>query len=96
MNEELNALLEDDSFVKELMEAQSPEAAEELLLGKNVSVSRSEVEAMLKAMMAQLSDSDEELDDEDLEMIAGGAATLSTVARAQMRAKEMTFQRPNR
>ena len=96
MNEELNALLEDDSFVKELMEAQSPEAAEELLLGKNVSVSRSEVEAMLKAMMAQLSDSDEELDDEDLEMIAGGAATLSTVARAQMRAKEMKFQRPNR
>ena len=96
MNEELNVLLEDDSFVKDLMDAKSPEAVEEILKDKKVKVSKSEIEAMLKAMMNQLSESSEELDEDELEMIAGGAATLSTVARAQMRVKEMRFQRPNR
>ena len=91
MNEELNVLLEDDSFVKELMEAKSTEAVEDLLKDRNVRISRSEIETMLKAMMAQISESDEELDEDELEMIAGGAATLSTVARAQLRVKEMRF-----
>ena len=91
MNEELNVLLEDDSFVKELMEAKSTEAVEDLLKDRDVKVSKTEIETMLKAMMAQLSQSDEELDEDELEMIAGGAATLSTVARAQLRAKDMRF-----
>lgn len=73
MNEKLNELLKDEAVAKELVEQESIEDAQKFLAGKGVEVSVEEIEDLRKAVAVR-AEGGEELDDEQLEQVAGGAA----------------------
>jgi hypothetical protein len=72
MNEKLNELLKDEAVAKELVEQESIEDAQKFLAGKGVEVSVEEIEDLRKAVAVR-AEGGEELDDEQLEQVAGGA-----------------------
>ncbi len=75
MNEKLNELLKDESVVKELLEQETAEDAQKFLASKGVEISIEDLEEIQKILAAQ---SDEEMDDGELENVAGGVS-LETV-----------------
>ena len=73
MNEKLNELLKDESVVKELLQQETAEDAQKFLASKGVEISIEELEEIQKALAAQ-SGEDDEVNDNELENVAGGAS----------------------
>ncbi len=71
MNEKLNELLKDEAVVKELLEQETAEDAQKFLAGKGVEISIEDLEKIQQALAAQ---SEGEMDDSQLENVAGGAS----------------------
>ncbi|MBR3630666.1 MAG: hypothetical protein IKN55_09395 [Oscillospiraceae bacterium] len=75
----LTELMENKSFAKELLSADSPETAQSLLADNGVEMSIEEIIAIAGALEKRLtSEADEnadELSDSDLEEVAGGSDT---------------------
>ncbi|MBQ7704553.1 MAG: hypothetical protein IJT73_03870 [Selenomonadaceae bacterium] len=72
MNEKLNELLKDEAVVKELLQQETAEDAQKFLASKGVEISIEDLEKIQKALAAQ--DEGEEMDDSQLENVAGGAS----------------------
>ena len=71
MNEKLNELLKDESVVKELLQQETAEDAQKFLASKGIEISIEDLEKIQKILAAQ---SDDEMDDSQLENVAGGAS----------------------
>ncbi|MBQ7704555.1 MAG: hypothetical protein IJT73_03880 [Selenomonadaceae bacterium] len=80
MNEKLAEILKDEAVVKELLQQETAEDAQKFLASKGVEISIEDLENLQKAVAAQ-SGENEEMDDSQLEQVAGGAGlTLSPAA----------------
>ena len=75
MQNKLNALLNDEAFVKELFAQETAEDAQKLLASKGVEISAEELENIRKSLIAK-TESNEEMNDESLEQVAGGANAI--------------------
>jgi predicted ribosomally synthesized peptide with nif11-like leader len=78
MNEKLVELLKDEAFVKELVAQETPEDAQKFLASKGVEVSAEELENIRKEILARI-DGNEEMNDEQLEQVAGGSVAVDVV-----------------
>ncbi len=77
----LQAKLESDkSLAERLLSKETPEEVQDLLKSEGLDFSKDEIEALRISVMKALEGEDEELSEDDLEEVAGGAAvTLGTV-----------------
>lgn len=76
MNEErIKEIFADESFVKQLLEQDTPEQVQSLLASKEIDLSIAEIEKVCELIMKQINGeiNVDELSDEDLEDVAGGA-----------------------
>jgi hypothetical protein len=81
MNEKLVELLKNEAIAKELLEKETAEDAQKFLADKGVDISIDEIENIRKGIISS-AEEDEEIDDEQLEKVAGGfsISTAITVA----------------
>ena len=70
MNEKLNEILKDEAVVKELFAQETAEDAQKFLASKGVEISTKELEELRAAISTQ---AEGEMDDEQLDKVAGGA-----------------------
>ncbi|MBQ7704556.1 MAG: hypothetical protein IJT73_03885 [Selenomonadaceae bacterium] len=92
MNEKLAEILKDEAVVKELLQQETAEDAQKFLASKGVEISIEDLENLQKAVAAQ-SGENEEMDDSQLEQVAGGVG-LSTVLELLRRQNIDTHQEP--
>ncbi len=78
MEEKIKAVMAEEGFVEKLMECQEPEQVQALFAEKGVELSLDDVMAISKGLSAALEDG-EELDEDALDSVAGGSATLAIV-----------------
>ena len=71
LKEKLEKLLQDEEFVKELLQQETAEDAQKFFAVHGVEISIDELNAIRKGIMARL-DNSEELSDDQLENVAGG------------------------
>ena len=79
MNEErIKEVFADEEFAKEFFSKETPEEAQEMLAEKDIDVSVSDLCKLMDMLIAKLENSnvETELDDEDLEDVAGGSLML--------------------
>ena len=70
MNEKLNALMQDEAFVKDLLDQETAEDAQQFLAAHDIDMTLEELNALQQKFSAQ--SADDEMDDDQLEMVAGG------------------------
>lgn len=70
MNEKLEALMNDEAFVKDLLSQETAEDAQQFLSAHDIDMTIEELNKLQKKFAAQFEDG--EMDDEQLEMVAGG------------------------
>ena len=70
MNEKLNALMQDEAFVKDLLDQETAEDAQQFLAAHDIDMTIEELNALQQKFSAQSADG--EMDDDQLEMVAGG------------------------
>ena len=70
MNEKLNALMQDEAFVKDLLDQETAEDAQQFLAAHDIDMTIEELNALQQKFSAQSEDG--EMDDDQLEMVAGG------------------------
>ena len=79
MNEErIKEVFADEEFAKEFFSKETPEEAQAMLAEKDIDVSVSDLCKLMDMLIAKLENSnvETELDDEDLEDVAGGSLML--------------------
>ena len=81
MQEKLAELLKDEAVVKELVAKETAEDAQKFLASKGVEISIEQLEEIQKAIAAK--SNSEEMNDDDLEKVAGGASGGSFVIRIE-------------
>lgn len=94
MNEKVSTLLNDEVFLEAFIDCETLPAAQKLLADNGVEMSIQEVDAILRGLSLAAIDEDEEIQDDVLENIAGGAAipmlalyTISPEAKALLRSQ---------
>lgn len=94
MNEKINALLNNAAFLEVFVQCETSHSAQKLLADNGVELSDQEVDAIRHGLSLSAIDEDEEIRDDVLENIAGGAAipmlalyTISPEAKALLRSK---------
>ena len=70
MNEKLNALMQDEAFVKDLLDQETAEDAQQFLAAHGINMTIEELNALQQKFSAQSEDG--EMNDDQLEMVAGG------------------------
>ena len=70
MNEKLEALMNDEAFVKDLLAQETAEDAQQFLAAHDIDMTIEELNKLQKKFAAQSEDG--EMDDDQLEMVAGG------------------------
>ena len=70
MNEKLEALMNDEAFVKDLLAQETAEDAQQFLAAHDIDMTVEELNKLQKKFAAQSEDG--EMDDDQLEMVAGG------------------------
>ncbi|MBR1579510.1 MAG: hypothetical protein IJ668_03320 [Selenomonadaceae bacterium] len=70
--EKVKALLADKNFMASALELETPEEVQELFASKGVELSIEDVKALRAAILARLG-GDDEMDEDQLEQVAGGA-----------------------
>lgn len=70
MNEKLEALMNDEAFVKDLLAQETAEDAQQFLAAHDIDMTIEELNKLQKKFAAQSADG--EMDDDQLEMVAGG------------------------
>ena len=70
MNEKLEALMNDEAFVKDLLAQETAEDAQQFLAVHDIDMTIEELNKLQKKFAAQSADG--EMDDDQLEMVAGG------------------------
>ena len=70
MNEKLEALMNDEAFVKDLLAQETAEDAQQFLAAHDIDMTIEELNKLQKTFAAQSADG--EMDDDQLEMVAGG------------------------
>ena len=76
--EKFTALLQDEAFVKELIEQETVEDAQKLLASKGVEFTVGQINEIRNGVIARVGDGSEELSDEQLENVSGGFADAIT------------------
>lgn len=72
MEEKIIKMVEDQEFVTKMLSCEEPEQVQKLFADNGVEITLEEVKAMGKALAA-MSESDGELNEDDLEGVAGGS-----------------------
>lgn len=80
MNEKLNELLQDESFIKNLLSLETDEEVQSFLSENGVDFTLSEIAAIKSGVAARLAGDEEELSDDDLENVAGGADIAAIIS----------------
>ena len=70
MNEKLEALMNDEAFVKDLLDQETAEDAQQFLAAHDINMTIEELNALQQKFSAQSEDG--EMNDDQLEMVAGG------------------------
>lgn len=70
MDKKLEALMNDEAFVKDLLAQETAEDAQQFLSAHDIDMTIEELNALRKKFAAQFEDG--EMDDDQLEMVAGG------------------------
>ena len=80
MNEKLTTLLQDEAFVEKLIAQENDTDVQALLKENNIELSLEEIALIKKKVDARLSSGSDELSDDDLENVAGGADVGSIIS----------------
>jgi hypothetical protein len=93
MNEKLTELLKDEAVVEEFLKQETTEAAQKFLASKGVEISDEEIEQLGKAIAAAANKS-EEMNDDELEKVAGGFSVSSIIKPSIIKPKLPDWIKP--
>ncbi len=77
MDEKIKSIIEEKGFVEKMLACEEPEQVQALFAAKGVDLSLDEIHSISNGLSSSLNNSDE-LDEDDLDFVAGGATTVTT------------------
>ena len=77
MEEKIKQVMAEEGFVDKMLACEEPEQVQALFASKGIDLSYDEIKAISSGLSTALNDSDE-LDEDDLDFVAGGAITVTT------------------